>query len=219
MVRAALFALALSAPPALAQTADWRAAGGDLFVGAETREEAPTAGRPTPTQARTQPFDALVREIADQHGLDPKLLHALLIVESAYNPRAVSPAGAQGLAQLMPGTAADLGVRDPFDPAQNVRGGGQYLAGMLARYRDVRLALAAYNAGPGRVDRARAVPQIAETQAYVVNVIDCFLALTAGRSVRGVRDCRAGPAALDPAPAEVARAASLFVTQSGDAPP
>lgn len=69
------------------------------------------------------------------------------------------------------------------------------------------------------MDRARAVPQIAETQAYVVNVIDCFLALTAGRSVRGVRDCRAGPAVLEPAPAKAARAASLFVTQTGDASP
>jgi hypothetical protein len=81
------------------------------------------------------------------------------------------------------------------------------------------LALAAFNAVPGRVDRARAVPQIAETQAYVVNVIDCFLALTAGRSVRSVRDCRAGPAALDPPPAEAAHAACQFGTQTGDAPP
>jgi soluble lytic murein transglycosylase-like protein len=211
MVRAALVIMALSAAPAFAQAPDWRAAGGGLFVGDEAQAPAPAQpARPAPASA--QPFDALVREIAAAHSLEPNLLHALLVVESAYNPRAVSPAGARGLAQLMPGTAADLGVRDPFDPAQNVRGGGQYLADMLARYRDVRLALAAYNAGPGRVDRTRAVPAIPETQAYVRDVIECFLALTAGRTVRSARDCRAASADNnEPTQTEAAKAATLFV--------
>jgi soluble lytic murein transglycosylase-like protein len=213
MVRAALLALAALAAPAFAQTTDWRAAGGGLFVGGGGDEPAPTE-QPAPAgRTAAQPFDDIVQQIAAMQGLDPKLLHAVLIVESAYNPRAVSPAGARGLAQLMPGTAADLGVRDPFDPAENVRGGGQYLAGMLARYRDVRLALAAYNAGPGRVDRTRAVPAIPETQAYVRDVVDCFLALTAGRAVRRVQDCRATGQIADTAPATIARAASLFVPE------
>lgn len=218
MVRAALLILALSAAPASAQAPDWRAAGGGLFVGEAAQSPAPAqSARPVPANA--QPFDALVREIAAAHGLEPNLLHALLVVESAYNPRAVSPAGARGLAQLMPGTAADLGVRDSFDPAQNVRG-GQYLADMLGRYRDVRLALAAYNAGPGRVDRTRAVPAIPETQAYVRDVIECFLALTAGRTVRSVRDCRAaGPGAPELAQTEAAKAASLFVQDPRGAAP
>jgi soluble lytic murein transglycosylase-like protein len=159
-----------------------------------------------------------VRQVAAEHDLDPRLLHAILIVESAYRPDAVSSAGAQGLAQLMPGTARDLGVADPFDPAQNVAGGGAYVAQMLARYDDVRLALAAYNAGPGRVDRAGGVPQIAETQAYVDSVIDCFLALTAGRNPRRLSECRTAPPGRTrtaaAAPAEDAARSPLFVARS-----
>jgi soluble lytic murein transglycosylase-like protein len=216
MVRGALFGLFMLAAPAAAQTPDWLSAGGGLFPGAGEAVPAPGADPGPPQAAAAQPFDAIVREIAAAHGLDPKLLHAVLIVESAYDPRAVSPAGARGLAQLMPGTAADLGVRDPFDPAENVRGGGQYLATMLSRYRDVRLALAAYNAGPGRVDRTRGVPAIPETQAYVRDVVECFLTLTAGRAARRVQECRASGGAAESGPsvetasADTLRTASLF---------
>ena len=117
----------------------------------------------------------------------------------------------------MPGTARDLGVADPFDPAQNVAGGGAYVAQMLARYDDVRLALAAYNAGPGRVDRAGGIPAIPETQAYVDSVIDCFLALTAGRTPRRLSECRTAPLArarTAAAPAEDAARSPLFVARS-----
>lgn len=221
MVKMALLMLAL-ATPAAAQTANWDNSGGGLFVGqnaarwpAETA--APPADPPFPSTA-DQPFDAIVRQVAAEHGLDPRLLHAVLIVESAYRPDAVSSAGAQGLAQLMPGTARDLGVADPFDPAQNVAGGGAYVAQMLARYEDVRLALAAYNAGPGRVDRAGGVPAIPETQAYVDSVIDCFLALTAGRSPRRLSECRSAPTARTQtaaAPPTIDAARSpLFVTRT-----
>ncbi len=118
----------------------------------------------------------------------------------------------------MPGTARDLGVADPFDPAQNVAGGGAYGAQMLARHDDVRLARAAYNAGPGRVDRAGGVPAILETQAYVDSLIDCFLALTAGRAPRRLSECRTAPqgrsrTAATP-PAEDAARTPLFVTRS-----
>lgn len=183
-----LVAASLAASPAFAQSADWRVAGGGLFAG--VAEEAPAPQRAAQAPPLEQPFDAIVRRVASEHNLDPNLLHAILIVESAYRPDAVSSAGAQGLAQLMPGTARDLGVDDPFDPQQNVAGGGAYIASMLERYRDVRLALAAYNAGPGRVDRLGRVPAIPETEGYVRDVVECFLDLTAGRTVRSVRECR-----------------------------
>lgn len=197
MVRALalLLATSLASAPASAQSADWRGAGGGLFAG--RADEAPAPQRAADVRASEQPFDAIVRRVASEHNLDPNLLHAILLVESAYRPDAVSSAGAQGLAQLMPATARDLGVDDPFDPEQNVAGGGAYIASMLERYQDVRLALAAYNAGPGRVDRLGRVPAIPETEGYVRDVVECFLDLTAGRNVRSVRECRedAPPAA------------------------
>ena len=107
----------------------------------------------------------------------------------------MSPAGAGGLTQLMPGTAADLGVRDRFDVEENLSGGADYLARQLLRFGDLRLALAAYNSGPGRVARLGRIPDIEETRNYVVSVIDCYLALTAGRGVRNAPQCRSPEAA------------------------
>lgn len=199
MVRRTLITLAalLSASTASAQTVDWRAAGGDLFAAVDTGEPVaePSAEEPldTPQLAPlSQPFMAAIATAAERHGLDPKLLHALVVVESAYRNEACSPVGACGLAQLMPGTAADLGVRDRFDPVENLSGGAAYLARQMLRFGDLRLALAAYNAGPGRVARLGRIPDIRETQEYVVSVVDCYLALTAGRGVRSSRECRTG---------------------------
>jgi len=210
-VTAAVFGLAatvsLSAPPVQAQSAvKWRGAGGDLFVHAGTgdlgsgetgpRKAGPPSNRPPLDEivrltAPEQPFGRAIAEAAERHGLDPKLLHALVIVESAYRNDACSPVGACGLTQLMPGTARDLGVSDRFDPLENLRGGADYLARQVQRFGDVRLALAAYNAGPDRVARLGRIPSIPETQNYVVAVIDCYLALTAGRGVRSSRECGA----------------------------
>lgn len=188
---AVLVAFAAAAPAAAQGGVDWRPAGGDLFAGALS--EAPTPDPPVAEGVRLaaldQPFAQAIAEAADRHGLDRKLLHALVVVESAYQARACSHAGACGLTQLMPGTAADLGVRDRFDPYENLRGGADYLTRQILRFGDVRLALAAYNAGPDRVARLGRVPSITETQNYVVSVINCYLALTAGRGVRSSREC------------------------------
>jgi len=191
--------VALTAAPAAAQTRlDWRPAGGDLFVGA-----VPAAPQPEPPGLETvrlsdldQPFADAIAEAADRHGLDRKLLHALVVVESAYRTRACSHAGACGLTQLMPTTAAELGVRDRSDPYDNLRGGAAYLARQILRFGDLRLALAAYNAGPDRVARLGRIPNIAETRSYVVSVVDCYLALAAGRGVRSSRDCPPAGAGL-----------------------
>ena len=194
MVRTIVFGVVLLglASPALAQTVDWRRAGGDLFgaVLVEPVESATEGAEPARLDPLSQPFQDAVDTAALAHGLDPKLLHAVVVTESAYRADAVSPAGAGGLTQLMPGTALALGVRDRVDPVENLRGGADYLARQILRFGDLRLALAAYNSGPGRVARLGRIPEIAETQAYVATVIECYLALTAGQGVRSSRQCR-----------------------------
>ena len=117
-------------------------------------------------------FDPLIQATAQREGVDPALVRSVVQAESNFNPKAISPAGAKGLMQLMDGTARTLGVRDSFDPVQNVSGGVRYLRQMLDRYDgDERLALAAYNAGPGAVDQYRGIPPYAETQQYVKRVL------------------------------------------------
>jgi len=185
-------ALLLSAPAAAsAQDIDWSRAGGDLFgrpFAAQAAE--PEDGDDLRLAPLTQPFGDAVAAAAARHGLDPKLLHALVLTESAYRPNAVSPAGAAGLTQLMPATARELGVEDRFDPVENLRGGAEYLARQLRRFQDVRLALAAFNAGPARVAALGRIPRIPETEQYVESVVECYLALSAGRVVVNARQCR-----------------------------
>jgi hypothetical protein len=109
-------------------------------------------------------------------GLSPRLVQAVVQTESGYNVRALSSKGAMGLMQLMPGTAAILGVADPYDPQQNIRGGTAYLRQQLDKFGSVSLALAAYNAGPGAVERHAGVPPYAETQGYVRKVMALYQA-------------------------------------------
>ncbi|MEE2764846.1 MAG: lytic transglycosylase domain-containing protein [Pseudomonadota bacterium] len=119
----------------------------------------------------THPYRNEIRTIAREYGVDPALVRAVIHAESAFNEKALSPVGAQGLMQLMPGTARELGVENALVAEQNIRGGVTYLAKMLQRFDgDVRLATAAYNAGPGAVTRYRGVPPYAETKAYVHRV-------------------------------------------------
>ena len=128
---------------------------------------------------RAGKFESLIVESAAQHGLRADLVRAVIQAESAFNPLARSPKGAMGLMQLMPATAAELGVTDAYDPAQNIRGGVTYLKSLLVQFSDnEELALAAYNAGPGAVSRHGGIPPYQETQNYVRRVLDRYGAAT-----------------------------------------
>jgi soluble lytic murein transglycosylase len=117
-------------------------------------------------------FAAEISEAAQRYGVPERLVEAVIRAESGFKPTAVSRKGARGLMQLMPGTAAQLGVRDSFDPRENIDGGVRHLKGLIDRYaNNLRLALAAYNAGEGAVDRHRDVPPYPETQQYVTRIL------------------------------------------------
>ncbi|GAC1656044.1 MAG: hypothetical protein NVS9B12_07510 [Vulcanimicrobiaceae bacterium] len=137
---------------------------------------------PDPQAATNQPLilppaqiDALVNTNAAAWQVDPALIKAIIVNESGFNANATSRTGAQGLMQLEPETAAGLGVRDAYDPGENISGGTRYMKGLLERFHgDVQLAVAAYNAGPGAVEKYGGVPPYAETQNYVGNVMDAY---------------------------------------------
>jgi soluble lytic murein transglycosylase-like protein len=133
------------------------------------------SGPPSHTQLTAGDLREMLTQAGVDHNLDVDLLASVVKAESDGNARAVSRAGAQGLMQLMPGTAAGLGVKDSFQPDQNVRGGSTYLDALLTKYHDsLALALAAYNAGPEAVDKYHGIPPYHETQLYVARVIHEF---------------------------------------------
>jgi soluble lytic murein transglycosylase-like protein len=171
--------------PAFAQIYSWRDKAGTLVLS----NQKPSSGQPVTAYTvpeaegvrtttryvanrRSQNYDDLIVEAARKNNVRQSLVRAVIQVESAFNPSAFSNKGAMGLMQLMPATAASLRVNDPFQPEQNIDGGVRFLKELLDRYRgDYALALSAYNAGPSRVDSAGGVPAIAETQAYVRDVL------------------------------------------------
>jgi soluble lytic murein transglycosylase-like protein len=132
---------------------------------------------------RIDAYDHLFRAAADRYDLPAELIKAVCLVESAMNPKAQSPVGAQGLMQLMPQTAKDLDVSDPFDPGQAINGGARYLAQQLRSFGRTDHALAAYNAGPGAVRRAGGIPNYQETQRYVKKVTRYYQHFQSSRPV------------------------------------
>ena len=170
------------AVPSAAQIYSWRDADGRLVLSDKPRAgEGPqttyavhesTAVRATTTSTgKSAPYEASITEHARREQVAADLVRAVIQVESAFNPVAVSPKGAMGLMQLMPATARELGVRNPFDPDQNIRGGVAYLRRLLDRFKgNVELALAAYNAGMGNVEKYGDVPPFKETKNYVKKI-------------------------------------------------
>jgi len=130
---------------------------------------------PTPAARSSADLPGLINHASSRYHLDPDLVNSVIHAESGFDPHAVSSKGARGLMQLMPQTASRLGVTDSFDPGANVEGGTRYLRALLERYNfDLIKALAAYNAGPQRVDQYHGVPPYYQTQAYVAGIIRDF---------------------------------------------
>lgn len=151
-------------------------------IGSIEADDAPATPPPDASSAapatQTQPVatvDDFIKAASEKHRIDRALIESVIHAESRFNPNAVSPKGAQGLMQLMPDTAASLGVNNPFDPRSNIEGGTQYLQQLLIQYNnDLAKALAAYNAGPHRVEQYNGIPPYRETQSYVSNIINDF---------------------------------------------
>src|SRR5437016_9519512 len=138
-------------------------------------EEADSPLPPAVSSAPAVDLNAVVSAASKRNNIDPDLVNSVILAESGFDPNAVSPKGAQGLMQLMPQTAARMGVQNAMDPAANVEGGTRYLGELLSRYHhDLSKALAAYNAGPDRVEQYHGVPPYPETRAYVARIIGDF---------------------------------------------
>ena len=193
--RSLLVATVFAALPvaAEAQIYTWRDAAGNLVLSDKAKDPAAQtyhvsrAGlfRTTrPVSRRAAQFEALIEEHSAAHQVSPALVRAVIQAESAFNPRARSHKGAMGLMQLMPATATEFAVLDPYDPRENIRAGVAYLKRLLVKYSDESLALAAYNAGPAAVARYGRVPPYRETRDYVDKIRRATDAVPAGPRTR-----------------------------------
>jgi soluble lytic murein transglycosylase-like protein len=167
--------LILLFPPASAEVKVYVDAQGTIQIRSEQeiRVTPPSRSR---LERRREAMTATIEEVADRYKVDPSLVMAVIEVESAFNAKAVSSAGAIGLMQLMPMTAKRFGVKDPYDPIQNLHGGVQYLRFLLSEFKhDLRLAVAAYNAGETAVSRYGDVPPYKQTQNFVKKVLTAYV--------------------------------------------
>ncbi len=136
-------------------------------------EEPPVVQAPPPRKSAHTRFDSIIHTAAARYQVDPAIVKAIILAESSYNPKAVSKAGARGLMQLMPATAKELGVQNSFNPEQNIHGGVKYFKQLLVQFDgDVKLALAAYNAGCGRVMEYQGIPPFKDTKYYIKKVLE-----------------------------------------------
>ena len=167
----------------------------NLITGFEPEDFVPPAAAPQPPPPPAG-VDSLVEKAARHHQVHPALISSVIAAESSFNPAAVSPKGAQGLMQLMPATAAELGVAHPFDAAENIQGGTSYLKQLLDRYagfdNQLERALAAYNAGPGKVDQYGGLPPYRETVDFVSRVSSRLASHSASTAASS-----SGPTGLD----------------------
>ena len=169
-----LLAATLAAPPVQADTIyQYRDAKGRVYLSNKKLDDnyQPFDYMRLPAGTDANKVVPFIRYYCRRHGLDPNLVRAMVEVESGFETKAVSPKGAAGLMQIMPGTGRDLGLSDAFDGSCNLEAGIRYMRSLLDAYGDVRLALAAYNAGPARVPKGGPVPDIPETKAYVARVM------------------------------------------------
>jgi soluble lytic murein transglycosylase-like protein len=149
-----------------------QAAGARLIPWSPSPVLYPDAGPPPCQPIADTEVNPLIETAAKSNALETKLVHAVIEQESAFFPCAVSAKGAEGLMQLMPETAGELNVKDPFDPKENIAGGAKYLKQLLDKYKgDIKLALAAFNAGPSAVDAVNGIPDIPETKDYVSTIL------------------------------------------------
>lgn len=159
---ASSFAATLQAASSAGAPSAYSASASGAYPATPASEESGSTGQ----------YDALVNQAAARYNVDPAVLHGLIQQESGFDPNSTSSAGAEGLTQLMPSTASSLGVANPLNPAESIEGGARYLSQMMSRFGgNVSDALAAYNAGPGAVERYGGTPPYAETQSYVAKVL------------------------------------------------